>query len=238
MQPAPEVYPGVSTHDEGGLMQSDQVRRQIEEIGIVPCARVLLPEHAIFVAETLYEAGIPIVEVTLTVPRALEVIADLARRFPQLVVGAGTVLDEQSAQQSIAAGARFITSPGFIPEVVAIAKKANVVVFPGALTPTEIIAAWKAGSDFVKIFPTATAGGTHFVRALKVPLPQVPLIVTGGVNQLTAFDYILAGASAIGVGGELLPKEALLKKQAERIRELSRRFLIMVKEARTQRDAG
>jgi len=218
-------------------MQSHQVRRQIEEVGIVPCARVRLPEQALFAAETLYAAGIPIVEVTLTLPQAPEVIADLARRYPQMVVGAGTVLDEQAAQRCIAAGARFVTSPGFIPEVVAFAKKANVVVFPGALTPTEVIAAWKAGADFVKIFPTATAGGTHYVRALKVPLPQIPLIVTGGVNQLTAFDYILAGASAIGVGGELVPKEALVQRQAERIHELARRFVMMVKEARAQRDA-
>jgi 2-dehydro-3-deoxyphosphogluconate aldolase / (4S)-4-hydroxy-2-oxoglutarate aldolase len=217
-------------------MQREQVRKQIEEIGIVPCARVRLPEHALFAAETLYAAGIPVVEVTLTLPQATEVTADLARRYPDMVVGAGTVLDEQGAQRSIAAGARFITSPGFIPAVVACAKQANVVVFPGALTPSEVIAAWKAGSDFVKIFPSATAGGPHYVRALKVPLPQIPLIVTGGVNQLTAFDYILAGASAIGVGSELLPKEALAKKQAERIHELARRFLLMVKTARAQRD--
>jgi 2-dehydro-3-deoxyphosphogluconate aldolase / (4S)-4-hydroxy-2-oxoglutarate aldolase len=216
-------------------MQSHQVRRQIEEIGIVPCARVRLPEHALFAAETLFTAGIPIVEVTLTMPQAPEVIADLARRYPEMVVGAGTVLDEQTAQRCAAAGARFITSPGFVPEVVASARKANLVVFPGALTPSEVIAAWKAGSDFVKIFPSATAGGTDYVRALKVPLPQIPLIVTGGVNQLTAFDYILAGASAIGVGGELLPKEALILKQPERIHELARRFLLMVKEARAQR---
>jgi 2-dehydro-3-deoxyphosphogluconate aldolase / (4S)-4-hydroxy-2-oxoglutarate aldolase len=218
-------------------MERDQVRRRIEEIGIVPCARVRMPEHAVFAAETLFDAGIPIVEVTLTVPQAAEVISDLTRRYPEMVVGAGTVLDEQAAQRCIAAGARFVTSPGFIPEVVACAKKTNVVVFPGALTPSEVLAAWKAGSDFVKIFPTATAGGTHYIRALKVPLPQIPFIITGGVNQLTAFDYILAGASAIGVGEELLPKEALVKKQGERIHELARRFLLMVKTARAQRES-
>ena len=121
--------------------------------------------------------------------------------------------------------------------MVAYANQASVVVFPGALRPTEIIAAWKAGADFVKIFPAATARGSHYVRALKVPLPQIPLIVSGGVNQLTAFDYILAGASAIGAGGELLPKEALRRHQDYRIHELARRFLNMVEEARAQRDA-
>jgi 2-dehydro-3-deoxyphosphogluconate aldolase/(4S)-4-hydroxy-2-oxoglutarate aldolase len=185
----------------------------------------------------LYEAGIPVFEVTLTLREAPSVIQELTERFPDMAVGAGTVLDEDSARRCINAGASFLTSPGFVPEVVACAKEANVVVFPGALTATEIIAAWKAGADFVKIFPVAPVGGTHYVRALKVPLAQIPLIVTGGVNQLTAFDFILAGASAIGVGGELLPKEALLHKQEYRIQELARRFILMVKEARAQRDA-
>jgi 2-dehydro-3-deoxyphosphogluconate aldolase / (4S)-4-hydroxy-2-oxoglutarate aldolase len=216
-------------------MQSDEVRKRIADIGIVPSARVKMPQHARFAAEALYESRIPVLEVPLTVPQALEVIEDLAKRFPDLIVGAGTVLDEESARKSIDSGARFITSPGFVPEVVACAKHAGVVVFPGALTPSEVIAGWKAGADFVKIFPAATAGGPNYVRALKVPLPQIPLIVTGGVNQLTAFDYILAGAHAIGVGSELLPKEALINKLGETIHELARRFLIMVKEARAQR---
>jgi 2-dehydro-3-deoxyphosphogluconate aldolase / (4S)-4-hydroxy-2-oxoglutarate aldolase len=217
-------------------MNRQEVRTLIEKIGIVPCARVKAPGDAKFAAETLYAAGIPIVEIPLTLPEAPDVIGDLANRYPDMVVGAGTVLDEEQARRCIASGARFITSPGFVPEVVAFTRKANVVIFPGALTPSEVIAAWKAGSDFVKIFPTATAGGTHYVRALKVPLPQIPLIVTGGVNQLTAFDYILAGASAIGVGGELLPRDALFRRQDDRIQELARRFLAMVKEARAQRD--
>jgi 2-dehydro-3-deoxyphosphogluconate aldolase/(4S)-4-hydroxy-2-oxoglutarate aldolase len=145
-------------------------------------------------------------------------------------------LDEALAQRCVEAGACFITSPGFVPEVVAYATKADVVVFPGVLTPTEAIAAWKAGADFVKIFPTATVGGTHYIRALKTPLPQIPLIVTGGVNQVTAFDFILAGASAIGVGRELLPEVALLHRQKARIHELARRFLQLVREAREQRE--
>jgi 2-dehydro-3-deoxyphosphogluconate aldolase/(4S)-4-hydroxy-2-oxoglutarate aldolase len=129
-----------------------------------------------------------------------------------------------------------LTSPGFIPEVVAYARKTDVAVLPGALTPTEVIAAWKAGGDFVKIFPTAHVGGIQYVRALKVPLPQIPLIATGGVNQLNASDFILAGATAIGVGAELLPKEALHLRQVDRIRELASRFLAMVKDARALRE--
>lgn len=217
-------------------MRRDEVSARIKEIGILPSVRVSSQDLALFAAETVYSAGIPIVEITLTVPGALEIINDLAKRFPDLAVGAGTVLDDEWARRCIDAGARFLTSPGFVPEVVAYAKKTDVAVLPGALTPTEIIAAWKAGSDFVKIFPTGHVGGVQYVRALKVPLPQIPLIATGGVNQVNASDFILAGATAIGVGGELLPKEALHLRQADRIHELASRFLAMVKDARSLRE--
>jgi 2-dehydro-3-deoxyphosphogluconate aldolase/(4S)-4-hydroxy-2-oxoglutarate aldolase len=218
-------------------MKKEAVRASIEEIGILPSVRVNSRELALFAADTVYAAGIPVVEITLTVPGALEVINEIATRYPDMAVGAGTVLDDDLARQCIQAGARFLTSPGFVPEVVAYARKADIVVFPGALTPTEIIAAWKAGSDFVKIFPMAPLGGAQYIRALKVPLPQIPLIVSGGVNQLTAVDFIVAGASAIGVGGELLPLEALTFRQENRIHELARRFLIMVKEGRAMRES-
>jgi 2-dehydro-3-deoxyphosphogluconate aldolase/(4S)-4-hydroxy-2-oxoglutarate aldolase len=217
-------------------MKRDEVRAQIERVGILPAVRVTSEEQARFAAETVYAAGIPVVEITLTVPGALHLINDLAKRYPDLAIGAGTLLDEESARRAVDAGARFLTSPGFVPEVVAYANSADIVVFPGAMTPTEIIAAWKAGSDFVKIFPLAPLGGVQYVHALKMPLPQIPLIATGGVNQLTAFEFILAGVSAIGAGTELLPKEALKRRQADRIHELARRFLSMVKEARAQRD--
>jgi 2-dehydro-3-deoxyphosphogluconate aldolase / (4S)-4-hydroxy-2-oxoglutarate aldolase len=219
-------------------MNSKEVRKKIADIGIVACARVQSPEHAWFSAETLYAAAIPIIEIPLTLPEAPEVIHELGNRYPDLVVGAGTVLDEQQARRCVELGARFLTSPGFVPEVVAYARKVAVVTFPGALTPSEVIAAWKAGADFVKIFPAASAGGTHYVRSLKIPLPQIPLIITGGVNQLTAFDYVLAGASAVGIGKELLPKEALVRRQDYRIKELAQRFLKMVEEAREQRASG
>ena len=216
-------------------MNRKEVRNKIEEVGILPSVRVSSRDLAQFAAETVYSAGIPIVEITMTTPGALELISDLARRFPDLAVGAGTILDDEMARRCVDAGARFLTSPGFVPEVVAYAKKVDVVVLPGALTPSEVIAAWKAGSDFVKIFPTGQVGGTQYLRALKVPLPQIPLIASGGVNQLTATDFIVAGATAIGLGGELLPKEALHLRQADRIHELAGRFLAMVKDARALR---
>jgi 2-dehydro-3-deoxyphosphogluconate aldolase/(4S)-4-hydroxy-2-oxoglutarate aldolase len=217
-------------------MKREEVRARIEEIGILPSVRVTSRDLALFAADTVYAAGIPIVEITLTVPGALDVIGDLAKRYPDLVVGAGTVLDEESARRCVDAGARFLTSPGFVRKVVAYAKLTEVAVLPGALTPTEIIAAWKAGSDFVKIFPTTPVGGSQYIRALKVPFPQIPLIATGGVNQLTASDFVLAGATAIGLGGELLPTEALHFRQENRIHELARRFISMVKDARALRE--
>ena len=216
-------------------MNRKEVRNRIEEIGILPSVRVTSRDLAQFAAEAVYSAGIPIVEITMTTPGALELINDLSHRFADMAVGAGTILDDEMARRCVDAGARFLTSPGFVPEVVAYAKKVDVVVLPGALTPSEIIAAWKAGSDFVKIFPTGQVGGTQYLRALKVPLPQIPLIASGGVNQITASDFILAGATAIGLGGELLPKEALHLRQIDRIHELASRFLAMVKDARALR---
>jgi len=217
-------------------MNRQAVRACIEKTGILPSVRVNASELARFAAETVYAAGIPVIEITLTTPGALEVIADVAKRYPDMAVGAGTVLDDDLARRAIEAGARFLTSPGFVPEVVAYARKADVVVFPGALTPTEIIAAWKAGSDFVKIFPTTPVGGVQYIRALKVPLPQIPLIVSGGVNQVTAREFIAAGATAIGVGGELLPIESLTFRQEDRIHELARRFINMLQEGRVLRE--
>ena len=216
-------------------MNRKEVRNRIEEIGILPSVRVTSRDLAQFAAEAVYSAGIPIVEITMTTPGALELINHLSHRFADMAVGAGTILDDEMARRCVDAGARFLTSPGFVPEVVAYAKKVDVVVLPGALTPSVIIAAWKAGSDFVKIFPTGQVGGTQYLRALKVPLPQIPLIASGGVNQITASDFILAGATAIGLGGELLPKEALHLRQIDRIHELASRFLAMVKDARALR---
>jgi len=226
---------GVNCHNSANGKR-EEVNALIKRIGILPSVRVTSQDLAQFAAETVYSAGIPVVEITMTTPGALQLISDLAHRFKDLAVGAGTVLDDDTARRCVDAGARFLTSPGFVPEVVSYAKKVDVVVFPGALTPTEVIAAWKAGADLVKIFPTGHVGGVQYLRALKVPLPQIPLIATGGVNQLTASDFILAGATAIGVGSELLPREALHLRQVDRIHELAGRFLAMVKEARSLRE--
>ena len=210
----------------------------MKEIGIIPSVRVASQELALFAAETVNQAGIPVAEITMTIPGAVEVIARLTRADDKFIVGAGTVLDAETARRCIDAGARFITSPGLVPEVVEFALNNDVVVIPGSMTPSEVIASWKAGVDFVKIFPCALVGGEQFIRALKVPLPQVPLIASGGVNQLTAANFIFAGATALGIGAELIPREALRFRQANWIQELARRFISIVHESRAQMHAG
>jgi 2-dehydro-3-deoxyphosphogluconate aldolase/(4S)-4-hydroxy-2-oxoglutarate aldolase len=219
-------------------MNKETVRSLIEQIGIIPAIRLSSTQDALFAAEAISSTGIPIVEVTMTVPGATKVISELARNHPEVAVGAGTVLNLENARRCLDAGAKFLTSPGLDLEIVDFALKQNTVVFPGALTPTDIITAWKAGSDFVKVFPCAPLGGPNYIKALKAPFPDVPLIAAGGVNQDTATEFILAGAIAIGVGRNLIQPDAIERRERDWIRELSRRFLHMVQEARSQRRAG
>ncbi len=215
-------------------MKKEEVQARIEEIGIVPAVRLSSAEDARFATEAVSDGGIPIVEITMTVPGAIDVISDLARNSPELIVGAGTLFDIETARRCLDAGATFLTSPGLDLAIVEFARKENVVVLAGALTPTEVTTAWKSGADYVKVFPCAQVGGDSYIKALKRPFPQVPLIAAGGVNQRTAANFILAGASAIGVGGELIPKDAIRLRQAQRIHELARRFLSFVNIARAQ----
>jgi 2-dehydro-3-deoxyphosphogluconate aldolase/(4S)-4-hydroxy-2-oxoglutarate aldolase len=170
----------------------------------------------------------------MTVPRAVEVISHLVKNLPHVIVGAGTVLDLETARLCVDAGVGFLTSPGLDLGIVEFAKQKNVAMIAGALTPTEIVTAWKAGSDFVKVFPCAQVGGDGYIRALKGPFPSIPLIAAGGVNQQTAVSFILAGAAAIGIGRELIPSEAVQKRQESRIRELAHRFLNFVRTARSR----
>lgn len=217
-----------------GSVNRERVCARIEEIGIIPAVRVSDAGLALFAAKTVNDAGIPIAEITMTVPGAVGIIAQLAAKYPDMVVGAGTVLDVETAKRCLDAGACFLSGPGIVPEVLEFAQKNEVAVLPGALTPSEILAAWKAGADLVKVFPCAPVGGHKYIRALKVPLPQIPLIASGGVDQMTAPKFILAGASALGIGSELLPLEALQLRKETWIHELARRFTGMVQDARAQ----
>jgi len=215
-----------------------KIRARMEEIGIIPAIRLSSAPDAIFAAEAVSSHGIPIVEVTMTVPGALDVIKELVRNDPKLIVGAGSVFGGEMARQCVQAGAMFLTSPGLDLEVVNVAQENDIVVFPGALTPTEITAAYKAGVDFVKVFPCSQLGGPSYIKALKSPFPHVPMIASGGVNQQTAADFILAGAAALGVGRDLIQPDAIERRQKEWIHELSRRFIKVVKQARAQMRDG
>jgi 2-dehydro-3-deoxyphosphogluconate aldolase/(4S)-4-hydroxy-2-oxoglutarate aldolase len=215
-------------------MNRKYVRSQILEVGIIPSVRVASAADARFAAEAVSQGGIPVVEIAMTVPGSVDVISDLVKSAQDLIVGAGSVLDAEAARRCLDAGAKFLTTDGLIPEIMEFAAMEDIVVFPGALTPTEVLAAWRAGSDFVKVVPCAAVGGEKYLKALKTPLPQIPLIAAGGVNQQTAAGYILAGASALGIGEALIPWEAIALRQANRIRELARRFLNSVETARRE----
>jgi 2-dehydro-3-deoxyphosphogluconate aldolase/(4S)-4-hydroxy-2-oxoglutarate aldolase len=217
-------------------MNKKEIRSRIEEIGIVPAIRLPSAEEALFAVEAVSDSGIPVAEVTITTPGALALISDLARDRPELIVGAGSVIDVEDAKRCLDAGAKFLTSPGLDVQVVEFAVKNNVVVFPGALTPSEIMAAWKAGADFVKVFPCSLLGGASYIKALKSPFPKIPLIASGGVTQGNVADFILAGAAGVGIGRDLINPEAVRRRELDWIRELAGRFLKTVKHARSQRE--
>ena len=215
-------------------MTREEVRARIQEIGIIPAARVASAEEARFAADAVFQGRIPIVEIPLTVPDAVAVISQVSRQTPEMIVGAGSVDDAQTARLCLEAGASFLTTDALDLNVVEFAVNQGVVVLPGAMTPTEVISAWKARADLVKVFPCGPLGGEQYIRALKAPFPKIPLVAAGGVNQKTALCFILAGAVALGVGKELIPKEAIERRNVNQIRELARRFLGFVQEARAR----
>jgi 2-dehydro-3-deoxyphosphogluconate aldolase/(4S)-4-hydroxy-2-oxoglutarate aldolase len=211
-----------------------EVRDRIAEVGIIPSIRVSSTEDALFAAEAVSRGGIPIVEVTLTVPEAHKAIFHLVQNVPAMIVGAGGISDVETARRCLDAGAKFLTSDGLDPETVKFAVQQDVVIIPGTLTPSEVMKAWKMGPDFVKVVPCGQVGGESYIRALKAMFPNVPLIAAGGVNQQTASSFILAGAIALGIGAELIPREAIRMRQPDRIAELARRFTGFVSSARSQ----
>lgn len=213
-------------------MTKQEVRARIEELAIIPAVRAATPDDALFAAEAVSKGGLPIVELTMTVPKATDLIAQLVKKHPKMVIGAGTVLDLDTARACLDAGAKFITSPGLDLEIVAFTVKAGVISMPGVLTPSEIIAATKAGADFVKIFPCSQLGGVDYLRALKAPFPHVSFIASGGVNQQTAGSYLAAGAAAVGIGADLIPPRAITSRESDWIQELARRYVNTVKYVR------
>jgi 2-dehydro-3-deoxyphosphogluconate aldolase/(4S)-4-hydroxy-2-oxoglutarate aldolase len=196
---------------------------RIEEIGIVPVIRSPSADVALRAVEAIVEGGIPICEITMTVPDAPALIREVVGRLgDRALVGAGTVLDAAAAAVCLEAGAAFLVGPGLDLDVVGVARKHDVAVMPGALTPTEVITAWRAGADMVKIFPASAMGGPSYLKALRAPLPQVKLLPTGGINVSNLADYVKAGAAAVGIGGELVDPAAIVRGEASVITERAR----------------
>jgi 2-dehydro-3-deoxyphosphogluconate aldolase/(4S)-4-hydroxy-2-oxoglutarate aldolase len=214
-------------------MDKQQVMARIRDVGVVPVIRAESADEAARVIDAIRAGGVSVLEITMTVPGAVALIAEVARRVGgDAVVGAGTVLDAETARAVILAGARFVVSPALDLGTIACCRRYSVPVFPGALTPTEVVAAWQAGADMVKVFPANAVGGASYIKALKAPLPQIELCPTGGVSLETAADFIKAGASALGVGNDLVDLKALRAGQAQAITDKAKRFVEIVKSAR------
>jgi 2-dehydro-3-deoxyphosphogluconate aldolase/(4S)-4-hydroxy-2-oxoglutarate aldolase len=214
-------------------MQKAEVINRIVEVGIIPVVRAESAAIAMRAVEAIRKGGIPIIEITMTVPSAIDVIKETAGRFAgEAIVGAGTALDAETARACILAGAQFIVSPALDLETIACCRRHGVAVLPGAMTPTEVLAAWTAGADLVKVFPASAMGGASYIKNLKAPLPHINLVPTGGVSLKTAADFIKAGASALGVGTDLVDTKAIIEGDDELVAERARQFVEIVKQAR------
>ncbi len=214
-------------------MKKTEVIQRIRGTGLIPVVRTESVDLAMRAVEAIKTGGVDVLEVTMTVPGAIDVIAKLAATFgTEVVIGAGTVLDPDTANKCVQAGAQFIVSPALNEETIAFCRANDVAVFPGALTPTEVVRAWNVGADAVKVFPAGAVGGASYLKALKAPLPQIELVPTGGVSLKTAADFIKAGAMALGVGADLVDTKALRENHDEVITERARQFLEIVREAR------
>ncbi len=200
---------------------------------MIPVVRATSADEAMRAIDAIREGGIAVLEITMTVPGAVGVIEEVTKRFGNdALVGAGTVLDPETAKACISSGAQFVVSPALNPDTIAYCREREVAIMPGALTPTEVVQAWNAGADFVKVFPAGAVGGPSYLKSLKAPLPQIELVPTGGVNLKTAADFIKAGAAALGVGADLVDIKAIREGQAAIITERAKQFVEIVRQAR------
>ena len=214
-------------------MNKLEVIQQIGDTGVIPVVRATSADEAMRAIDAIREGGISVLEITMTVPGAIAVIEEVSKRYGnEALVGAGTVLDPEIAEACISSGAQFIVSPALNLETIACCRRLDVAIMPGALTPTEVVQAWNAGADFVKVFPAGAVGGASYLKALKAPLPQIELVPTGGVSLKTAADFIRAGAAALGVGADLVDIKAIREGQGALITERAKQFLEIVREAR------
>jgi 2-dehydro-3-deoxyphosphogluconate aldolase / (4S)-4-hydroxy-2-oxoglutarate aldolase len=216
-------------------MKPAEILALIRQSGIVPIVRCSSEEGAILTVEALYNGGLRAVEITMTVPGAVRALEKTADRFGgKLVLGAGTVLDPESARTCMLAGAEFFVTPSLRASTIEIAKRYSKVIFPGALTPTEVLSAWEAGADAVKIFPCGNVGGAKYIKALKGPFPQIEMVPTGGVNLETIGDFLKAGSYACGVGGELVDNQTVSEGRFDVIEARARQYLDAIGKARSE----
>ena len=205
----------------------------LHDVGIVPVIRASSPEKAIKIVEAIRSGGVNVFEITMTVPGAIGVIQQLHDHYgEQALLGAGTVLDAATARQAVQAGASFVVGPSLDLGVIEACKQLGVAVCPGALSPTEVVAAWRAGADVVKIFPCGNVGGADYIKALKAPLPQIEMMPTGGVDLSTAADFIKAGSFCLGVGAALVDKQAVEQGNYPALTDLARKFVEIIRTAR------
>ena len=214
-------------------MNKRDVMNALFDQGLVPVVRVGSAEEALGAADALMEGGVRLLEITMSVPGALKLIEELSRKSDTgFIFGAGTVLDSETGRAAILSGAQFIVSPSVNADLIRLCCRYGAPVLPGAMTPTEIVSAWEAGADMVKVFPAAQIGGPAYIKAIRGPLPHIPLVPTGGVNLLNAGDFIKAGASALGVGGELVDSKAIKEGNLGRITQKTREYLDVIEKAR------
>jgi 2-dehydro-3-deoxyphosphogluconate aldolase/(4S)-4-hydroxy-2-oxoglutarate aldolase len=214
-------------------MEKREVFNRMMSEGLIPVIRVSSAQEAVDVADAIKEGGVTLIEITMSVPGAIDTIKELTRKYKdEIIMGAGTILDPETARAALLAGAQFIVTPTLNLDVIQLAHRYSAVVVPGAMTPTEILSAWNAGADMVKVFPAAQLGGPEYLKAIRGPLPQILLVPTGGVNLQNAGAFIKAGAAALGAGGELVDKKAVKEKKFHIITENTRSFLKAIKEAR------
>jgi 2-dehydro-3-deoxyphosphogluconate aldolase / (4S)-4-hydroxy-2-oxoglutarate aldolase len=215
------------------MMAAAETKKRIEEAGILPVLRARTEREGRALVEALVTGGITVMEVTMTVPCAVDLLGALKKEYgDRLLLGSGTVTTAEQAVATIEAGAEFVVSPSFHPDVVETTKDMEKVSIPGALTPTEVVTAWRAGADYLKIFPCSAVGGASYLRALLAPLPELRLIPTGGVTLDTAAEFLKAGARALGVGTDLVNPKAIEEGQPERVTEMARKYVEAVQNFR------
>lgn len=216
-------------------MRKEQIVEKLREIGLVPVLRAESEQQALGIASAIADGGVTVLEITMTVPGAIRVMSRLTKERPDILIGAGTVLDAETARICMLEGVQFVVSPTLNLKTIEMCHRYSIPVLPGALTPTEVVTAWQAGADVIKVFPASALGGAKYLKSLKAPLPQVEMIPTGGVSLATAKEFLEAGSFALGVGADLVDTKAMAAGQPEKITESAKKYLEIVREFRKAR---